>query len=64
MARVSSGQSDPERVLNKARQAAVEAKRQTHRGKRVSQLSPSEQADLLEAIAMMLGLADNNGAVV
>jgi len=57
------GTTDPERQEAERRGAAVQTILRTHRGRRVSQLSAAEQAQLLEAIAEHLGWADSTGIV-
>lgn len=60
---VENGLRPPEKVAAAERAKKVKAACEKHKGKRVSQMTPKEQSELLEAMAQALGLAGENGMV-
>lgn len=64
MALVQQGKRDPERERQARRQERLATVKAKHKGKRVSQMSAAERQELLEAIAVVLGLADDGGVVL
>ena len=54
----------PERLVETTRKRKIEAVRAKHAGKLISQMTKSEQDELLEAIAQIIGIADENGNVI
>jgi hypothetical protein len=59
----TSGKQNPEQLATQKRAQAEKALRGKHKSKRVSQLNAAAQAELLEAIAIRLDIADENGLV-
>lgn len=59
--RIIEGQRDPARLAAEKRQAAVVTLRGKQKGKKIGNLTPAEQRDLLLLLAMQLGLADEEG---
>ena len=53
----------PEKVSAAAQVEKIEAVGAKYKGQRVSQMVASAQAELLEAIAQLVGLADENGVI-
>ena len=64
MARVTAGRVDPERARARERDSALHASQQRLTRKPIASLSAPEQSNLLELIAIKLGLADENGVLV
>ena len=53
----------PEKVSAAAQTEKIEAVGAKYKGQQVSQMIASAQAELLEAIAQLVGLADENGVI-
>lgn len=60
---IVEGAPNPIRVANEARAAKIAATLAKYKGKIVSQMTSLEQSELLEAMAQMLKIADENGVI-
>lgn len=63
MSIVIEGLRLPEKVRQMDMKKKIEATQTKHKGKRVSQMTKLDQDEMLEVMAQVLGIADENGIV-